>query len=81
MKKKMIAALLVATMAAGTLAGCGSKPAAEDNQTATEAADNAAGETKDDAAADNAGAEAVPAADEGTVLNIQCWNEEFKSRV
>ena len=77
----MIAALLVATMAAGTLAGCGSKPAAEDNQTATEAADNAAGETKDDAAADNAGAEAVPAADEGTVLNIQCWNEEFKSRV
>ena len=48
MKKKMISALLVATMVAGTFAGCGSKPAA-DNQTtdaATSDSDSSAGENE-----------------------------------
>lgn len=44
---KAICALLVIVMAAGILAGCGSKGAAG----------------------------------QGRILNIQCWNEEFKSRL
>ena len=85
MKKKMISALLVATMVAGTFAGCGSKPAA-DNQTTNEATDDAAGETAGETAdaepaTDDASGEDIAAADEGKVLNIQCWNEEFKSRL
>ena len=47
MKMKAICALLVIVMAAGILAGCGSKGAAG----------------------------------QGRILNIQCWNEEFKSRL
>ncbi|MBO5153320.1 MAG: carbohydrate ABC transporter substrate-binding protein [Eubacterium sp.] len=83
MKKKMISALLVATMVAGTFAGCGSKPAA-DNQTTNEATDDAAGEIADDAAAtdDSATADAPSAADdEGKVINIYSWNDEFRTRV
>ena len=44
MKKKVLSALLVTTMLAGMLAGCGSKG-------------------------------------NGKVLNIYCWNEEFKTRI
>lgn len=69
MKKKIISAFLCATMVAGMVAGCGSK--AETNS--------------DGNAADNSGAaagtESVSADEEGKVLNIYCWNEEFKSRV
>ncbi len=46
MKKRVLSALLAATMLTGMLAGCGGKGSAE-----------------------------------GSVLNIYCWNEEFKSRL
>ena len=83
MKKKVISALLATTMVATMLVGCGSKgtadaPAADDTQTEEPAADDAA-DTEEPAADDTA--DAQPAADEGKVLNIQCWNEEFKSRL
>ena len=70
MKKKVISALLATAMVATMFAGCGSK------------ADDAA-TTTDDAAAttDDAAAEDAPAEEEGKVLNIYCWNEEFKSRL
>ena len=77
MKKKVISALLVTTMVAGMLVGCGSKDAAE-----TPATDDAA--TEEPAAEEPAAEEPAveePAADEGKVFNIQCWNEEFKSRM
>ncbi len=88
MKKKLLSALLSAAMLTGILAGCGNDattPAADsstteapaaDTQTEAPATDDAAEEpTADDAA------ETAPAADEGKVLNIYCWNEEFKSRI
>ena len=77
MKKKVISALLVTTMVAGMLVGCGSKDAAE-----TPATDDAATEepAAEEPAAEEPAAE-EPAADEGKVFNIQCWNEEFKSRM
>lgn len=82
MKKKVISALLVTTMVAGMMAGCGSKTEAPADDTKDTADDAATDDTADDAddTADDA-ADDTAAADEGTVLNIQCWNEEFKSRL
>ena len=67
MKKKLVSTLLCATMLAGMLAGCGGKKT-ESN-------------TTDKNAADAVTEAASQAADEGKVLNIYCWNEEFKSRI
>ena len=83
MKKKVISALLATTMVAAMLVGCGSNgtadaPAADDAQTEEPVADDAA--DTEEPAADDAQTE-EPAAEEGKVLNIQCWNEEFKSRL
>ena len=72
MKKKLVSLLMVATMAASMFAGCGSSEAAAPAETAPAA-------TTDAPAADAPAADA--AADQGSVLNIHCWNEEFKSRV
>lgn len=56
MKKKLLASLLTAAMAAGMLTGCGSEG---------------------NAPASNSGA---AAGEEGKVVNIYCWNDEFQSR-
>lgn len=86
MKRKVISALLVTTMVAGMMAGCGSSNAETpaDDATTNDAADDAAtDDTADDAADDTAddATDDTAAVDEGTILNIQCWNEEFKSRL
>lgn len=62
MKKKLLSALLAATMISGLAAGCGDKAGAP----------AAGGSTESGAAA---------AADEGKVLNVYCWNDEFSRRV
>lgn len=93
MKKKLLSVLLSAAMISGIIAGCGNDTttpaadtgaaqtdaAADDTQTTEPAADTAADDTADDAAADDTAS--APAADEGKVLNIYCWNEEFKTRI
>ncbi len=61
MKKKVLSVLLAVTMLAGTLADCGSEPAAGGNQGGNV----------------NVGA----GTEEGKVLNIYCWNNEFRERV
>ena len=92
MKKKIVSIMLTAAMTATLLAGCGSTAAdtaapaaaAEEAAPAAEEAAPAADEAAPaaDAAADTAAADTAASADgEGKVLNIQCWNEEFKSRV
>lgn len=78
MKKKLLSSLLSVAMVSALLVGCGNTataPAAD-----APAAEAPAADTEEAPAADTAEAEA-PAADEGTVLNIQAWNEEFKSRI
>ncbi|MCR5094000.1 MAG: ABC transporter substrate-binding protein [Lachnospiraceae bacterium] len=97
MKKKVLSLMLSSMMVAGVLAGCGEGAANTAQQaagdaaaTVTEAAQDAA-DTVAEAAQDVAdtAADAVEevadaaeaAADEGKVLNIYCWNEEFKSRI
>ncbi len=66
MKKRLVSLLAVATMAAGMFAGCGAKEAAAPEAGAEKTADGEAA--------------ALPE-DTGKVLNINVWNEEFKTRV
>ena len=75
MKKKIISALLCVSMVATMVAGCGgsSDTTSADNSNSGVAA--TATESGSDAA------ETDTTGDEGKVLNIYCWNEEFKSRL
>ncbi len=77
--KSIMALGLAGVLAAAALTGCGSSSASTESAATEEAAPAAdttsGGETSDDAAAVEA------AGDEGTVLNIYCWNEEFKTRL
>ena len=86
MSKKLLSVVLASAMAAGVLAGCGSTPApaAAPAPAAEEKKEEApAEEAKEEAPAEEAKEEAPAeaAADEGKVLNIYCWNEEFKTRL
>ncbi len=72
MKKKTLGIILSTAMAAGILAGCSSSG---------NTASTTSSETEASAAEAETEATKEAAGDEGTVLNIQCWNEEFKSRL
>lgn len=77
MKKKIVSGLLATTMVASLLFGCGDG--------GTEATTTEAPATTPDAepsttASDDSGS-AAEVTDTGKVLNIYCWNEEFKTRV
>ena len=63
MKKKLVSALLCATMATSLLAGCGS------------------GNASDTGSADKKGDAKTEVTNDGKILNIYCWNEEFQSRI
>lgn len=70
MKKKVLSALLSATLVVSMLAGCGG------NDTP---AQSSAPESS--SAQESSASSEVAATEEGSVLNIYCWNEEFKTRV
>lgn len=74
MKKKVVSILLTAALAAGTLAGCGNSG----SQTAKTNGDTQPGGAADNIASQPGGTESV---DEGKVINIYCWNNEFRERV
>lgn len=77
MKKKVLAGVLVAAMAAMTLVGCGGQAQTEtpstDNNTTTN--------TTTDTTTDDATTDTADAATEGKVLNIYTWNTEFIERL
>jgi hypothetical protein len=77
MKKKILAVMLAAAMVV-PMAACGGGS----SDSASSSSDASADAATEEAAP--AAEEAAPAADvasDGKVLNIYCWNEEFKSRV
>ena len=79
MKKKTLSTLLAVSMIAGMVAGCGSQPA-DSTATSTDTANTeAAAETNTSATTEAAVAETP--SDEGKVLNVYCWNDEFQRRV
>lgn len=67
MKKKFLSLFLMTAMCTSIIIGCGK------TQDSSEQTDTS---TKNDASVTDG-----TAAEEGKVLNIYCWNEEFKSRV
>ena len=85
MKRRIVSMMLVAAMGTALLAGCGgntanSSTAETSNDTAKE--DTAPVTETADTDAETAGTDAeTGTSDEGKVLNIYCWNEEFKSRL
>ena len=82
MKKKTLSTLLAVSMIAGMVTGCGSSA----DQTAA-STDTATTTTEAAATTETAATEATEAtvaetpADEGKVLNVYCWNDEFQRRV
>ena len=80
MKRKIVSTLLCAAMVISTMAGCGSSTSTDagtsdsgNSTTAKESTASTEADTTDEATASSG--------DEGKVLNIYCWNEEFKSRL
>ena len=74
---KKLAAVLLSTLMTASLAACGTSTSSG-TPAATQASDTKTETTTETAAADTTG---TSAAAEGKVLNIYCWNEEFKSRL
>ncbi|MBQ6888277.1 MAG: carbohydrate ABC transporter substrate-binding protein [Lachnospiraceae bacterium] len=76
MKRKVLSTLLAATMVASVLTGCGSKTESTSNTTTDSATSKT--DTADKAeATDTADASST---EQGKIVNIYCWNDEFKSR-
>ena len=73
MKKKVLSGLLCAVMAASLAAGCSSKSA--QSQDGSKAA-----ETTAKAAEEKTEAQSQSGSEEGKVINIYVWNDEFKDR-
>ena len=69
MKKRLVSLLAIATMTATMLAACGSSETASTEAPTESSSDSTTAEVT------------APAEDTGSVLNIYCWNEEFKDRV
>lgn len=80
MKKKALSTLLAVSMVAGMVTGCGSSAdqtaASTDTATTTSATATEAAATTETTAT-----VAETPTDEGKVLNVYCWNDEFQRRV
>lgn len=82
MKKKIVSTMLCAAMVASMVAGCGSSGNSEaSSDAATDANAGNTAETSAATEASDAGQTEEASGEEGKVLNIYCWNEEFKSRL
>ena len=73
MKKRTLSLILATAMVAGSLVGCGGSSSASSSAPAEEPAA--------EAEAPAAEAEAAPAADDASIVNIYCWNNEFPNRM
>lgn len=81
MKKKLVSSLLAVSMVITMLSGCGSSTGTtvnEDTSSNADSADDA--EPTTDAATTETATTDTAATEEGKVVNIYCWNDEFKSR-
>lgn len=85
MKKKLLAVILTVTMVTTMLVGCSKNNDSKDNttttgtETKTDDTNTNDTTTTDDAATDTT--ETVADAEEGKILNIYCWNDEFQRRM
>ncbi len=76
MKRKVLSTLLAVTMVASVLTGCGSKTESTSGTTT-----DSATKTEDSVdAADTSDSADAATTEQGKIVNIYCWNDEFKSR-
>lgn len=68
MKKKLLSVVLATGMVASLLVGCGSDDSSKETTTAAGSSNQTTGGN-------------VATEEQGSVLNIYCWNEEFKTRI
>ena len=83
MKKKMVSLLLIAAMGVTMLAGCGNGAGTAGSSTADSSAAGtsaAADSSVSGSSTETAAADSSASVEEGKVVNIYCWNDEFKSR-
>lgn len=78
MRKKVLSVLLCTTMAATLLTGCGGDSAGDSNTTSNNSSSSSE--------AGSSSSEGTPASNatvsnDGKVLNIRCWNDEFQRRM
>ena len=74
MKKRTLSLILATALVAGSLMGCGGGSSSA-SAPAAEPAAEAEAEPEAEAEAE------APTEEASSVLNIYCWNEEFKTRV
>jgi len=77
MKKKVVSILLAAAVLAGT-AACGNQPGSKTDGNAGGKTDE---QTGDDKNTEDAGSDISLDGDEGKVINIYSWNNEFSQRL
>lgn len=78
MKKKVLSALLTVAMLSSLLLGCGDDTGASTAGTDTGASTPAVQESQP---SNETGSSVEPAGEEGKILNIYCWNDEFQRRM
>jgi hypothetical protein len=88
MKKKVVSILLTTVMVTSVLGGCGSSSSSSttssdssSSSTTSTTSTTTSKSTDTSSASTDATVAADATEDEGQVLNIYCWNEEFKSRL
>lgn len=80
--KKLMGVMLCAGMTVSMMAGCGNNSGGSAGQTDASAQDPQQSEaTQTEGEEVDTEQDAGEASNEGKVLNIYCWNEEFKSRI
>src|SRR5690554_4576383 len=78
MKKNWLVLILVIVLGTTMLVGCKDNKDNKDTDATTEETDET--ESKEEVTDEETDEETEPAADEGKVLRIYCWNEEFQDR-
>lgn len=83
MKKKLVCALLAASVAVGSLAGCGSQSDSSDkgNQQSSDSQDSGDSSDATDSGDTGSGTGEKDFEGDGKVINIYSWNDEFRERV
>lgn len=85
MRKKLLSGLLAATMVASLMVGCGNGGTDTSSSTpegnVEESVDDTDAAASSDDSEDSSTSGSAVTSDDGKILNISCWNEEFKSRV
>lgn len=80
MRKKVLCLFLTAATTVGLLAGCGT-PSETAASASTKAASDTAAASAETGSTQAASSTAASSSEEGKVINIYCWNDEFRTRV